>query len=510
MKTVVTLHRQTRTGQGAVLVQATGALGVLYSNDLPSLLLFWSLMVLPPVVLIWQSEGEGAGRAGCRYLFWHATGAATLLLGAALHSQSGDLTLASLHGSASAPANWLLLAGLGLGAAVLPLHTWLFEACRNRSPATALFPALVTTTTALTLMTRLGVDFEPLLILGAVTALYGALRALLELELCRIAAWLLLFQGGLVTAALGMGTDTALNGAVVCTLGHLSASTLLFMSLGAIQHCTGQRYLKSLAGLKSSLPVLCCFVLLACCSLIPIPGLAAYTGQAMIVAAAFEARHTLLVLLLHIAVLLALLACLRLAWPLFFDRPAKTAVQLAPVPRSTLLALTLTASASLLVGLTPVFFPEILPFPNAKASTAALFGPEKLLQVLQGLGMGFLLFVLARKILASHPNKRPALPVDVDHLLLQTRQDFSRQTRRLVARLEALNQTWRHGSARLARQALALPGHLERLLAGLAERLTRTVQTMGNLAQILNRSRFFLLLTHLALLILILCLLRKG
>lgn len=502
------LHCQTRGEQGAILVQTAGALGLLYSTTLSELLLFWSLLVVPPVILIWQSDGEDAGLIGCRYLVLHGAGAITLLLGAALCSQSSDPPLVSLLDSAFRPARWLFVVGLGLGAAVLPLHSWVPASCKETAPESALFPALITSTTALSLMARLCAGFEPLLVLGTVTALYAALRALLEREISRFAAWLVLFQGGLITASLGIGTDSALHGAVVCTLGHLAASGLLFMSLAALRHCTDQQRLENLAGLKRRLPVVCCFVLLACCSLTPIPGLAAYSGQSLIVSAAFEARHSLLALLLHTAMLLALLACLRLPWTLFFDRAAGTAVQPGPVPHNMLLALLLLSVLCLLFGLMPLYCPEILPFPEIRASMTALFDPERLWQTLQGLGIGLLLFILGRKMLTSRPESRPALPGKADRLL-QARQDFLRQTRRLVARLEALNQLRRQGSARLARLIVALPGRLERLLAGLAERLIRTVQTLGNLAQILNRSRLFLLLSHLALLILILRLLRK-
>ena len=129
-----TLHNQSRIGQGAVLVQAAGALGVLYSTTLPDLLLFWSLLVLSPVVLVWQGKGEGAARTGCRYLIWHASGYAVLLFSAALHSQSGDLNLDSLRAVAATPAHCLLLAGLGLGAALLPLHGWLPISCGETAP----------------------------------------------------------------------------------------------------------------------------------------------------------------------------------------------------------------------------------------------------------------------------------------------------------------------------------------------------------------------------------------
>ena len=71
-----------------------------------------------------------------------------LVSGLALLLQSGgDPAFGSLAAAPPA-AQWLMLSGFLMSAAVLPFHAWLPELCSQTSPGGALLPGVVTITSA--------------------------------------------------------------------------------------------------------------------------------------------------------------------------------------------------------------------------------------------------------------------------------------------------------------------------------------------------------------------------
>jgi multicomponent Na+:H+ antiporter subunit D len=178
----------------------TSTVGIALAGNLFTFFLFYELLTLSTYPLVAHRGTEKALYAGRVYLLYTLCGGALLLLGVAgLHGLVGDIEFAAankLH--TLAPELFpvlivlfvLLIAGLGVKAALLPFHGWLPIAMVAPAPVSALLHAVAVVKAGAFGIVRVvhdvyGVEFAwrlgvltPLGWLAGVTILYGSIRAL--------------------------------------------------------------------------------------------------------------------------------------------------------------------------------------------------------------------------------------------------------------------------------------------------------------------------------------------
>jgi multicomponent Na+:H+ antiporter subunit D len=89
---------------------------------------------------------------------------------------------------------------------------------------------------------------EILVPLGVIMALYGVVYAVLENDCRRLLAYHIISQVGYMVAAVGLGTEMAINGACAHAFAHILYKGLLFMGCGAVLHMTGRASSPNSAG----------------------------------------------------------------------------------------------------------------------------------------------------------------------------------------------------------------------------------------------------------------------
>ena len=179
--------------------------GIALAGNLFTFLLFYELLTLSTYPLVVHHGHDKALAAGAVYLRYTLTGGLVLLLGVvALHALVGDIAfgqremLADLGPDASLMLGALfvvLLVGLGVKAALVPLHGWLPRAMVAPAPVSALLHAvavvkagafgimrLVYDVYGITLSYELGM-LSLLAVAATVTILFGSVRALSQQEL---------------------------------------------------------------------------------------------------------------------------------------------------------------------------------------------------------------------------------------------------------------------------------------------------------------------------------------
>jgi len=183
----------------------TAAVGVALAGNLLTFLLFYELLTLTTYPLVVHRGTEEARQAGKIYLVYTLSGGALLLLGTVwLYTLTGTLEFTErgfLHGldAAYRPALIaifvLLITGLGVKAALVPLHGWLPRAMVAPAPVSALLHAVAVVKAGAFGIVRViydvyGVEFAhsldlltPLAIVAAVTIVWGSLRALFQDDL---------------------------------------------------------------------------------------------------------------------------------------------------------------------------------------------------------------------------------------------------------------------------------------------------------------------------------------
>lgn len=285
--------------RGCFGVMSAAMLGVVLAGEALSFLIAWETMALAGFFLVMTEEAQASvRRAGWYYLV--ATHFATLILIAMfvlLDAGSGSLALepASTLGPVTASAVFLLASlGFGTKAGLMPLHFWL-PAAHSSAPShvSALFSGVLLKVGVYGLVRVTAVLPAPppswgamLLILGAISAVFGVICALGQHDLKRLLAYHSVENIGIIVMGLGLAllgrslgradlVVLGLAGALLHVWNHALFKGLLFLCAGAVVHAVGHREIDRMGGLARALPwTSACFLVgaVAICGLPPLNG----------------------------------------------------------------------------------------------------------------------------------------------------------------------------------------------------------------------------------------------
>lgn len=357
---VYALHLKDTGQQVAALVYAGCSLGVVFAGDLFTLFIFWELMALASVYLIWARRTTGSRRAGIRYLFMHMVGGSLLLAGALIHyNDTGSLLFEPMEGGAGAT---LILIAFAINAAIPPLHAWLPDAYPQGTVTGSVFLSAFTTKAAVYALARGFAGWEILIWAGTAMAVYGVVYAVLENDIRGILAYHIVSQVGYMVAGVGLGTETAINGATAHAFTHILYKGLLFMGAGAVLTATGRSKLTELGGLWRALPLALGLYMVGAFSISGFPLFSGFVSKSMTVYAAEVDHRGLVVLLLNLASVGTFLHTgLKLPFFTWFSRSRTIAV--GRVPLNMYLAMSLAAAINIGIGIYPAVLYGFLPFP---------------------------------------------------------------------------------------------------------------------------------------------------
>jgi multicomponent Na+:H+ antiporter subunit D len=408
---IYSLHMKETGQQCAALIYAGGALGVTFAGDFFTLFIYWEMMAWASTYLIWARRTKEAQNAGFRYIIYHVLGGGLLFMGVLLHISAGisNLNISQLTDTSN-PANWLILLGVIINAAVPPLHTWLADAYPKATVTGAVFLSAFTTKTAVYVLARLFPGWHILLILGVIMTLYGVIYAVLANDIRGILAYHIISQVGYMVAGVGIGTDMAINGAVAHAFSHILYKALLFMSTGAVLFSTGKSKLTDLGGLGKKQKYLFGIYLVAGFSISGVPLFNGFISKSMTVAAAGEAGLNWAMLLLTLAAVGTFLSVgLKLPYFTWMSKndPPKD-LEIRPLPINMKIGMGIVAFMCIFHG---IFYKHLYQYlPRAGNMDWNPFTAHHLVETIQILVFTFVVFYLMRKIIA--PKAKLALDLD--------------------------------------------------------------------------------------------------
>ncbi len=307
-----------------LLLEAT-MLGLFLARDVLVFALFWDLMLVP-VFFVLIGWGEHPATAW-RYFIFNFAGGLTLLLATAAFGVIYGST--DVIGRAGAPlvgawAPWIY-AGFAFAflvkTPVWPLHTWMPPTYSGLpSPMVAVVSAVQSKAglygflaIALVLLPyEVRAYALPLMVLGAISLIYGAVIALVQTDSKRIVAYSSLSHLGLIAIAVGSGNSIALQGALVYIVGHGLFSAALFLLLGYVEEREDTRLLVRLGGLGWKNPKLAGALCIAGLAALGLPGLAGFAGELLILIGVYQASYLWPVIVALVAIVLASAYFLRL------------------------------------------------------------------------------------------------------------------------------------------------------------------------------------------------------
>ena len=376
----------------ATLLYAGSALGVVFAGDLLTLFAFWEIMALSSTYLILARRTSQSRAAGLRYLFVHLFGGGALLAGILFHvAETGSLAFDRFEGGVAA---YLILFAFALNAAVPLLHAWLPDAYPEGTVTGAVFLSAFTTKTAVYTLARGFAGWEILLWAGVAMAIYGVVYAAIENDIRRLLAYHIISQVGYMVAAVGLGSEAAINGATAHAFAHILYKGLLFMGAGAVLYATGRSKLTELGGLARAMPLTLSLYMVGAFSISGVPLFSGFAGKSLVLHAAELDHLALAVLLLNLASVGTFLST-TLKLPYFTWFGPKRSLAVAPVPRGMHVGMALTATVNVAIGVYPALLYNLMPF----AVDYQPYTTPHVIQTLQLLlftGLGF--WLLAEKL----------------------------------------------------------------------------------------------------------------
>ncbi|GAB3780153.1 DUF4040 family protein [Nocardioides pacificus] len=283
---------------------ALGMVGLVLADDLILFFACWEITSLASFLLIARS-GYGAESASARTLFMTFFGGLSLLIAIVLMiAATGTTSLsqalvsdvwADRPGITAAVAVLVAVAGF-TKAAQFPFHPWLPDAMAAATPVSAYLHAAAVVKAGIFLLLRFSEAFSEVLVwnallisVGLFTAAMAALFAFQQHDLKRLMAYSTVSQLGLITAAIGVGTEKALTAAVIHTIAHALFKSGLFMMVGVIDHSAGTRDIRRLPELRRVMPWSYATVILGTAGMAGIPPLLGFVSKETILGSMLEA-----------------------------------------------------------------------------------------------------------------------------------------------------------------------------------------------------------------------------
>ncbi|MFP8957123.1 proton-conducting transporter membrane subunit [Natrialbaceae archaeon A-CW3] len=311
-------HAQTRFF-AAFAASLSTAVGIAFASNLLTIFVFYELLSLVTYPLVAHNEDSEARIAGRKYLTYTFFGGGVFLLAGTvlvywLTAQAGEATLAFEAGgiglltdaAAADPAIaqaafYLLIAGFGVKAAVMPLHSWLADAMVAPTPVSGLLHAVAVVKSGAFGVARVyldvfGLEFPrafplsapvvgdvplnvPVAILAAFTLTAASIIALRKDHLKRRLAYSTTAQLSYIVLGLSMLHPIAVLGALLHIPAHAFGKLTLFFCAGAVHVETHTDYVSEMAGIGKRMPVTMSAFALGAASMAGIPLLAGFVSK---------------------------------------------------------------------------------------------------------------------------------------------------------------------------------------------------------------------------------------
>jgi ech hydrogenase subunit A len=279
MKTYQEQHPQVRDRRRLVAFTMLSFLGAMYglvlSNDLRLMLVFWEMTTLASFILIGYTGKSEAEKSAFRALNLNLLGGIAFAIGIIiLAGRTGRVELDALIAAAKGPNAALLagpvallaLAGL-VKSAQLPFTPWLLGAMVAPTPVSALLHSSTMVKAGVFLLIRLAPAMSGTTVgyivafIGILTFIAGSFAAVSCRNAKRVLALSTVSNLGLIATCAGIGTYQLVWVALFLILFHAVAKALLFISVGTASVGTGSLDIESMSGLIVGMPRITLFLI---------------------------------------------------------------------------------------------------------------------------------------------------------------------------------------------------------------------------------------------------------
>lgn len=366
------------------LICYSGLCGVALTGDAFNLFVFLEISSIATYALVAMGHtgDRRALTASFNYLIMGTIGATFFVIGVGfLYMATGTLNMADMAVEIAARpgdrvieiAFAFILVGMGLKAAMFPLHLWLPNAYAFAPSFISTFIAATATKVAFYVIIRFSFDvfaidsgfvanamtyvITPLAIAGMLVA---SAQALFQADARRLLAYSSVAQVGYMLLGLGIATGAGVTAGVLHLLNHAMMKGALFMALGAFAISYGVRRIDDLKGLGQAMPFTSAAFTIGALSLIGVPFTVGFISKFYLVQAALDKGWWWAVAAILASSVIAVFYCYRMLLALWVSPPPSEDHRpngaVRPVPLMIVVPLWVLAIANLWFGLdaTPI------------------------------------------------------------------------------------------------------------------------------------------------------------
>lgn len=354
------------------LLCMTGLMGMTSAGDAFNVFVFLEISALSGYALIAQGGTPRALTSAFRYLVMGTVGGTFFLIGVGmLYMVTGTLNMADIaERLAAAHANRTALialaaivVGLGIKAAIVPLHSWLPDAYTFAPAMVTAFIAATATKVAYyalaTFVFRIfGKDMafglglaHVLLPLSLVAMFVASAVAIFEKDVKRMLAFSSIAQVGYMVLGLALCNKASLTGGIVHLFNHAVTKSALFLVLAGVMVRLGSTKLDDLRGLGKRMPLTAFAFVLGGLSLIGVPLTVGFVSKWYLVLGAFDSGDTAIAVLILLSSLLAVVYIWRVVEVMYFAEPPEGAPPVREAPWSVLVPTWVLVGAAIYFGI---------------------------------------------------------------------------------------------------------------------------------------------------------------
>ena len=316
-----------------ILVLETLMIGVFSATDVFLFYVLFEVMLIPIYFLIGRYGGPNRAYAATKFLIYSLVGGLLMLAAliglyvvSAQQLGQGTFDFAALVGLDIDPTTQKLLflgffIAFAIKAPLWPFHTWLPDAAKESTPATAVLLIGVLDKVGTFGMIRYLLPIFPsasefyapvIIAMAVIGIIYGALVALGQTDMKRLFAYSSMSHFGFIALGIFVFTTWSMSGSTIYMLGHGLATAAVFLTAGFLmQRAGGSSAIATYGGVNKVAPVLAGFFLFAVMSAIALPGLASFVGEFLVLLGTFS-RYVVVAVIASLGIVLAAAYGLRL------------------------------------------------------------------------------------------------------------------------------------------------------------------------------------------------------
>ncbi len=362
-----------------VMLMMLGFNGMVLTGDLFNLFVFLEIASLSMYALIAIGE-KAAPFSAFRYLIIGTAGGTLYLLGAGfLYTVTGTLNIIDMapmipefaDNRAVVTAVILMVTGIGLKAALFPMHGWLPDSYTYASSTSSALVAPIGTKVAAYVLIRIMLylfDIELidlvvpvswiLGVLACIGILYGSIMAIAQNELKRMLAYSSISQIGYVIMGIALANPFGFAGALLHLLNHAIMKACLFMVSGNLRLKEGHTDISKFDHTyRKKYPWTMLSFTVAAISMVGLPPLAGFFSKWYLVLGTVEAGNWLFLSVILVSSLLNAVYFFRILEKVYMKNPETEtqipdeAVKSNEVKPSMLYSTSLFAAALFLIGI---------------------------------------------------------------------------------------------------------------------------------------------------------------